>query len=270
MCSQAKCIAIIEVQEAQTAPRRVEWRLGQDCIEHGLEVSWRAGDDAQDLGRGRLLFQRLFRLVEEAHVLDGDHRLRAKVCNRSICCCVNGLSARDTVMQPMATLSRSIGTARTLRTPKHPHDLAGGGRVRIPLDIADVDDRTLHHCPGGDVVATGYHRIQAPDSLMPLFREVVVSDEMEPLAVEPEHRAHERVAQPDGALHDRIEHRLHVRRRARDHAQDLACGGLPLQRLLRLVEQPDVLDGNDRLVGKRLEERNLLGRERMDLGPRVM
>ena len=32
-------------------------------------------DDAQDLGRRRLLLQRLLGLVEEAHVLDRDHRL---------------------------------------------------------------------------------------------------------------------------------------------------------------------------------------------------
>src|SRR6266511_457404 len=37
--------------------------------------------------------------------------------------------------------------------------------------------------------------------------------------------------QPHGALHDHVEHRLHVRRRAGDHAQDLAARPLLLQRL---------------------------------------
>ena len=37
--------------------------------------------------------------------------------------------------------------------------------------------------------------------------------------------------------------------------------------LLQFGEQAHVLDGDHRLVGERLEERDLLGRERMDLGP---
>ena len=36
--------------------------------------------------------------------------------------------------------------------------------------------------------------------------------------------------------------------------------GLLLERLFRLVEQADVLDRDDRLVGEGLEERDLLGR----------
>ena len=44
-------------------------------VHNRLEVSRRAGDDPQDLRRCRLLLQRLFRLVEQADVLDGDHRL---------------------------------------------------------------------------------------------------------------------------------------------------------------------------------------------------
>ena len=53
-----------------------------------------------------------------------------------------------------------------------------------------------------------------------------------------------------------------------DHPQDLGGGGLLLQRLgqvgialLQLLEQPHVLDGDDRLVGERLDQRDLLVRE---------
>ncbi len=59
-------------------------------------------------------------------------------------------------------------------------------------------------------------------------------------------------------LHRFFEHRgqhaLEVERRAVDRVQHLADRGLPLERLLRLVEQPDVLDGDDRLCGKGLGE----------------
>ena len=49
--------------------------LSHDRVEHRLRVRRRAADDAQHLGRGRLLLQRLLRFVEQARVLDRDHRL---------------------------------------------------------------------------------------------------------------------------------------------------------------------------------------------------
>ena len=60
-----------------------------------------------------------------------------------------------------------------------------------------------------------------------------------------------------GAARDRLEHRLHVRRRAGDDLQDVGRGGLPLQRFLGLVEQPRVLDRDHGLVGETLLERKL-------------
>ena len=77
-----------------------------------------------------------------------------------------------------------------------------------------------------------------------------------------------------GALDDGVEHALEVGRRRGDDAQDLGGGGLLLQRLgdlavallklgvalLQLREQPGVLDGDDGLVGERLQQRDLRGR----------
>ena len=51
--------------------------------------------------------------------------------------------------------------------------------------------------------------------------------------------------------------------RAADHAQDLGRGRLLLERFLRLVEQPSVLDRDHRLVGEGLEQRELLVGERL-------
>ena len=72
-------------------------------------------------------------------------------------------------------------------------------------------------------------------------------------------------AHPGGVLGHGLHDRLQIGRRARDHPQDLACGGLLLQRLLRLVEQADVLDRDHGLVGEGLEESHLRIRERTDL-----
>ena len=70
---------------------------------------------------------------------------------------------------------------------------------------------------------------------------------------------------PRGALDDGVEDRLHVRGRAADDAEHLGRRRLMLQRLaqfrvalLQFLEQSDVLDGDDRLVGKGFEQRDLL------------
>ena len=69
---------------------------------------------------------------------------------------------------------------------------------------------------------------------------------------------------PGGALDDGIEDRLYVCRRAADDAEHLGCCRLMLQgftqfcvALLQFLEQPDVLDGDDRLVGKGFKKRDL-------------
>src|SRR5262249_8706643 len=59
---------------------------------------------------------------------------------------------------------------------------------------------------------------------------------------------------------------LKIGRRARDHPQDLGRRRLLLQRLLRLIEQSDVLDRDHRLAGERLEERDLIVGKRHRFG----
>ena len=68
----------------------------------------------------------------------------------------------------------------------------------------------------------------------------------------------QRLAEAGGAGDDRVEHRLDVGRRAADDAQDLRRGGLLLQRLAQLVQQPGVLDGDDGLAGEVLDQLDLL------------
>ena len=53
-----------------------------------------------------------------------------------------------------------------------------------------------------------------------------------------------------GAPGDRLEHRLHVRRRACDDFEDVSCGRLSFERVLCLIEQARILDGDDSLVGE--------------------
>ena len=78
---------------------------------------------------------------------------------------------------------------------------------------------------------------------------------------------------PRGALDDGVEHRLHVRRRAADDAEHLGRCRLMLQglaqfcvALLQFLEQPHVLDRDDRLIGEGFEQSDLLVGERTNFG----
>jgi hypothetical protein len=85
--------------------------------------------------------------------------------------------------------------------------------------------------------------------------------------VETEDAAVDRLTQPHGALDDSLEARLDIGRRAGDDPEDLGGRRLLLERLLRLVEQPDVLDRDDRLGGEDLQELDLPIGERPNFGP---
>ena len=54
-------------------------RVLEHGLEHGLKLAWRRTDDLQDIGRRRLLLQRLPQFAKEPRVLDRDHRLGGEV-----------------------------------------------------------------------------------------------------------------------------------------------------------------------------------------------
>ena len=81
------------------------------------------------------------------------------------------------------------------------------------------------------------------------------------------------VAKPRGIFRHHIQYRLDIRWRAGDHAQNLARRRLLLQRFgqlaiasIEFVEQPDVLDGDDRLASEGLEKFDLLIGKRANFG----
>ena len=66
---------LVDGQHCQVAACDQALAAVEDLLEHRLGIGHRAADDLQHLGGGGLLFERLLRLVEQAHVLDRDHRL---------------------------------------------------------------------------------------------------------------------------------------------------------------------------------------------------
>src|SRR6516165_6276619 len=70
------------------------------------------------------------------------------------------------------------------------------------------------------------------------------------------------LAESNGRLDQSAKHHLEVERRAADNLEHIGGRGLLLQGFAQLVEQPRVLDGDNGLVGKVLDQRNLLVSER--------
>src|SRR5262245_35320736 len=153
--------------------------------------------------------------------------------------------------------------------------------VRVELGVGYLDEGALQNRATNSQAAIGPHREYPTELLNALGGQIVLGGEMKQLAVELDERAKESAAQRHRALDDRVEHRLHVRRRATDNAQDLGgrrlllqgFGDLPMrlgQRailFLQLREQADVLDRDDGLVSESLEEGGFGGREAPDFGP---
>ena len=100
-----------------------------------------------------------------------------------------------------------------------------------------------------------------------------MGSESNPLSVDAPNLYIDSVAKPRRAFRHSIQHRLNIRRRAGDHAQNLArrrllfqCfGELPVAGI-EFVEQADVLDGDDRLASKCLQELDLFIRKRANFG----
>src|SRR5262249_11737750 len=114
---------------------------------------------------------------------------------------------------------------------------------------------------GGDHATARPTRVRASERLRPLRTDIGVGDQVNEIAVELEHSALARVAQSFRVRRDDVEYRLDVSWRATDDAQELAGRRLLFERLLRLVEQPHVFNGNDGLIGEGLEQGDLPLRE---------
>ena len=90
------------------------------------------------------------------------------------------------------------------------------------------------------------------------------------LALDPINKALICAAQSTGVFDERFENRLKIERRTAYHLQDFSRGGLLLKRLaeiavarLHLLEQLCVLQSDQSLIRKRLDEANLASTERL-------
>jgi hypothetical protein len=144
---------------------------------------------------------------------------------------------------------------RTVFGPGPPH--AGHGARELPLgrqDVLDMDRLPVGHDSSADEVPTDREGLS--DRHWSAQRSTP-RHETQLLPFETVDRRVHRPAHPGGVLDDGLHDRLQIGRRTRDHPQDLTRGGLLLERLFRLVEQPHVLDGDHGLSGEGVEEVDL-------------
>jgi hypothetical protein len=194
----------------------------------------------------------LLELREEADVLDGDDGLLGEDLQELDLSVWEqpGLGAgdrnrpdREAVSQHRDACGAPIAAGRRHRAE---------GVAGVQGDIRDLHDTSLEYCASCNGPPTWRRRIRASIDLKHLGGEAAVRHEVEELTIKLVHKAKLGLAEPSRALGDHVEHRLGVGRRPGDHPQDLGRGSLLLERLIRLVEQADILDGDDGLGGERL------------------
>ena len=264
------------VDEIDAERRRREQPLAavEDLVEHRLRVGDRAADHLQHLGGRGLLLERLLRLVEEASVLDRDHRLVGKGADQLELAsserpggiakyeqCARSL--RKTCLEHRRDDDRVVGDA-----VGHVSKCLGRiGRARhvvvvqhAALPNRSSDRRTRRPLPGS---LDG--ELQNLDRLLGLRADC--SRSQRPVVaphVDAQARA---VEQSFAAVEDLVEHRLRIGERAADHLQHLGGRRLLLECLGRLAQQANVLDRDDGLVGEGLQQVGLARRRDARIGP---
>ena len=212
--------------------------LGHD-VHHRLDVGRRAGDDPQDLGRGRLLLQRLGHLAvprlelrEQPHVLDRDHRLVGErlqqldllVGERLDLGPPDGDRADGvTLAEHRDGQERREPAARCVR----PADRYSGS----VSDVGDLTDRRVEDRPARSPDADRRGKTRQITS-SDLAAKVVMRRPGGRAPHPTDRRPESSAAEPHRALDDRVQHGLDVSRRARDHPQDLAGRRLLLEGLV--------------------------------------
>src|SRR5271157_5996183 len=120
-----------------------------------------------------------------------------------------------------------------------------------------------HGLPGeGSPRSSGKNWIP-PAKPLKLARETVICSQPVRLTVLPPDHGLFCIAEPRRRLDQRVKHSLEIERRPADYLEHVGGGGLLLQRFAQLVQQPRVLDGNDRLVGEGRHQLDLFRSERL-------
>ena len=213
------------------------------------------------------MLERLLGLVEQAHVLDGNNCLVGESLDqvdlllreRPHLLAINGQRANHHVCLQQRQPHSSAGSKKSDRAQTQ------GVALSIRVIIGDVRD--LYCLPDSEDATKTRLRsgtnLPGEEFASRLIAQPLRGDALEFVAFTAEHDPPVRRTQTRGIAQDHLEDRRHIRRRARDNAQDLADGGLLVEGFLALVEESRVFDRNHRLICEGRKERDLLLRERL-------
>src|SRR5215470_3754396 len=236
-------------------------RPRDDGRQHRFKIE-RGADGAPNVAQGRELLDRArkgggpgFQFLKQAHVLDGDNRLIGK-----------GLEQFDVLFRKSARLGSAHRDASYWRRAAIHGDREIGAnsyRVkslqrgrrdsRISLDIGHVKDSTFTDDP-----RVVWNVTDVYPEWWGIGRVAIPRDVLAPFVGQKMNRARRCSAHLRRVTRDGIEYRLHICGRARDDLKDLTGRReFPIPRL-QLLEQADVLDGDDGLVREGLQERDLV------------
>ncbi len=260
----ATCRRCVDQQhDRPVAAANSRWQLSRILSNTGCGVGHRAADDLQHFGGGGLLLQRLLRLVEQPRVLDRDHRLVGE-----------GAQQRDLVLgERPRRLAHHHDRADAAVFPQHRREHAREIADRVPWrDATSAGSRHRAAASGMWIDAAARARPgRCRSRSSGLGRVAVIGLNRPRRAARPRAPARRRAPERWRAGRSRTAARSSARilsntgarvgHRTADDLQHLGRGRLLLQRLLRLVEQPHVLDRDHGLVGEGLQQRDLLGGE---------
>ena len=241
--------------------------MGDDGHQHGVEVERRT-DRLADFAQRAHFFDRArerlgarLELLEHADVFDSDHRLIGERLEERDLAVGKGPGdgPRDPDHADRAAFARH-------RHRHHAPPAAARGNLTAILGVGEgvvyMNHGATEYRPPRRLLTARAHRVHAAQELEDIGRQVVVGDQMNELAIETEDGAEERTAEHNRVAGDRVEDLLDARLGLIDDAQDLARRRLLLQCLLRIFEQAHVLDCDHGLIGKGMQQLDLLSRKR--------
>src|SRR5262249_39526288 len=192
-------------------------------------------------------------LIEQPRVLDGDDGLGSEILHQ--------LDLFISERPDFAAIDTKDTDQLILFEQRHSKD---GARACVPGKRAvRVLHRQVHELLGAHELIEGgggarrYVRFPFVE-FGKLWRRIVQGDASEPVTFAQCHGAETGLANARGILQRFLEHRPQFAGRRADDAQYIRGGGLLLQRLAQLVEQPRVLDGDDGLRGEVGDQLDLL------------
>ena len=266
-------VAFAKEQCADVSSTQFSRRAGER-IHDSFEIERRPADDLQHVGGRGLLLQRFreiagarLHLVEQPHILDRDHRLVGEGLQqlhvmrdkRSRLDPRRADHADGFVIAHQGREQHAAKTARSCEIPEH------GRSAGLSLGVGDLRRLTI-----ADQFEDREFGERAREHTLQQFigRRIGRRERLQvhQAVDEAKHRGGKAAKQPVGAGGNRFEHRLHIVRRTGDDLEDVGGGGLPLQRLLGFVEQPGIGDGDDGLIGKGLQQLDMVIGKR----PRVL